>query len=326
MNVTRKFVAAAGLAGLLAMAGPAIIAGAEGPVPLRFGANDPAQVFSGEWIQKASDLDGTEVRQNRLAGTAVELTYSGPWISWLTGTGPDRGMVRVLIDGQVRDEDMNLYSPVEQLREYRWSTFSLGQNHTIRVIITGDRDDHSRDSLVVHRGFMSLGAPIGPSPGAPAQPGPGEVSAPARSGATLGDAARFYRANDPLVEYTSLWTDQGGAAAHESLPALPGYREASDGLAMAAFRFNGPSVTWYTLAGPDGGKVKVSIDDKIRDDDIDLYSPTVGVRSYSWSVVDPDKLHFLRIHVVGDKSLGSMGERVVILGFSTPAAPAAPMP
>jgi len=322
VTVTRNLIAVAGLASVLALAGPTTVAVADGPVPLRFSAQDPAQVFAGEWTPMASDLE------SRLAGTAVQLTYSGPWISWLTTTGPARGKIDVIIDGQVRDDEMSLYSDVEQPREYRWSTLTLGQNHTIRIIVTGDRDSRSHDSLVVHQGFMALNAPIGPSASAPALPGPAAPGAApaARPGTTLGEPARFYRASDPLVEYTSTWTDQGDTAAQATLPALPKYRQAESGLAIAAFRFNGPSVTWYTLAGPDRGKVRVSIDDVIRDDDIDLYSPTLEVRSYSWSVVDPQKLHFLRIHVVGDKSRGSTGDRVAILGFSTPGAPAAPAP
>jgi len=299
---------------------------------LRFAPGDPALVYQGDW-EPAPPIPGEPPgRRARFAMAAVALTYRGPWVSWLTDAGPDRGIARVLIDGQVRDEEIDLYNPTIELREFRWSTLVAERPHVIRIEVTGNRNIRSVSSWVVHRGFVVPDAPVLPSAIAEVQPTETPVPRPGAPGQVpppvpLAPGTSFYRATDPLITYIFVWETVPGRPASEILPALPPYRQARTRLSSAEFAFNGPSITWHTLAGPEHGIARVTIRSSVgapREDFIDLYHPVEELRSYSWSVADPTRISTIRIDVWGDHSAQSKGDLVVILGFSTPKAPVPP--
>jgi|DewCreStandDraft_1066081.scaffolds.fasta_scaffold02948_7 hypothetical protein len=299
---------------------------------LRFAPGDPALVYQGDW-EPAPPIPGEPpARRARFAMAAVALTYRGPWVSWLTDAGPDRGIARVLIDGQVRDEEIDLYNPTIELREFRWSTLVAERPHVIRIEVTGNRNIRSVSSWVVHRGFVVPDAPVLPSAIAEVQPTETPVPRPGAPGQVpppvpLAPGTSFYRATDPLITYIFVWETVPGRPASEILPALPPYRQARTRLSSAEFAFNGPSITWHTLAGPEHGIARVTIRSSVgapREDFIDLYHPVEELRSYSWSVADPTRISTIRIDVWGDHSAQSKGDLVVILGFSTPKAPVPP--
>jgi hypothetical protein len=299
---------------------------------MRFYAGDPALVYRGDWEQASVVPGEPPARRARFAMASVELTYAGPWVSWLTDAGPDRGTARVLVDGQVRDEEINLYSATVEPREFRWSSLFGHRNHVIRVEVTGNRDIRSGSSWVVHRGFVVPDAPVLPSAIAEVQPTETPVPRPGAPGQVpppvpLAPGTSFYRATDPLITYIFVWETVPGRPASEILPALPPYRQARTRLSSVEFAFNGPSITWHTLAGPDRGIARVTIRSSLvapREDFIDLYHPVEELRSYSWSVADPTRVSTIRIDVWGDHSTRSKGDLVVILGFSTPKAPVPP--
>lgn len=321
----------AGAAVLLGFAALPALPGLAQP-DLRFYAGDPALVYRGDWEPAPTVPGELPARRARFAMASVELTYTGPWVSWLTDTGPDRGTVRVVIDGQVRDEEINLYSATVEPREFRWSSLSSQWNHVIQIEVTGNRDIRSGSSWVVHRGFVVPDAPVLPSATAVAQPAETPVPEPAAPGQVppavpLGPGGSFYKATDPLITYIFVWETVPGRPASGSLPALPPYRQARTRLSSAEFAFNGPSITWHTLGGPDRGIARVTIRSSLvapREDFIDLYHPVEELRSYSWSVSDPTRISTIRIDVWGDHSARSKGDLVVILGFSTPRAPVPP--
>jgi hypothetical protein len=220
---------------------------------LRFAPGDPALVYQGDW-EPAPPIPGEPpARRARFAMAAVALTYRGPWVSWLTDAGPDRGIARVLIDGQVRDEEIDLYNPTIELREFRWSTLVAERPHVIRIEVTGNRNIRSVSSWVVHRGFVVPDAPVLPSAIAEVQPTETPVPRPGAPGQVpppvpLAPGTSFYRATDPLITYIFVWETVPGRPASEILPALPPYRQARTRLSSAEFAFNGPSITWHTLA------------------------------------------------------------------------------
>lgn len=333
-NLTRRRTLAGAAAVLGTVVAPALPGLAQ--ADLRFYAGDPALVYRGDWEPAPAVSGEPPARRARFAMASVELTYTGPWVTWLTDAGPDRGAARVIIDGQVRDEEINLYSPAVEPREFRWSSLAGQRNHVIRVEVTGNRDIRSGSSWVVHRGFVVPDAPVPPSAVQAAQPaetpGAGASAAPgaaeqAPPPVPLGPGVSFYKATDPLVTYIFVWETVPGRPASDSLPALPPYRQARTRLSSAEFAFNGPSITWHTLAGPDRGIVRVTIRSSLvapREDFLDLYHPVEELRSYSWSVADPTRISTIRIDVWGDHSARSKGDLVVILGFSTPRAPVPP--
>lgn len=329
-NRTRRSALAGAAAVLGSVAVPALPGLAQ--PDLRFYAGDPALVYRGDWEPALAVSGEPPARRARFAMAAVELTYAGPWVSWLTDAGPDRGTARVSIDGQVRDEEIDLYHPTVEPREFRWSTLVAERLHVIRIEVTGNRNSRSGSSWVIHRGFVVPDAPVLPSARAVVQPAetpipglaaPGQVPPPV----PLAPGTSFYRATDPLITYIFVWETVPGRPASDNLPALPPYRQARTRLSSAEFAFNGPSITWHTLAGPEHGIARVTIRSSAgapREDFIDLYHPVEELRSYSWSVADPTRISTIRIDVWGDHSARSKGDLVVILGFSTPRAPVPP--
>jgi hypothetical protein len=300
---------------------------------LRFFADDPAISYRGEWEPGPAVSGERPARQARFSSAAVTLTYSGPWISWLTSVGPDRGKVRVTIDGQVRDDALDLYSPAPADKEFRWSTLTTAANHTIEISVLGDRNEASSGTLVVNRGFLAPAAPVPPTLTAAA---PAEAQPPAAQGGAPAQPAQppipvqvapgvmVYLSTDPSISYSPEWQTVPPRPASGTLPALPSLRVSEVRPASVQFLFYGPSVTWYTLIGPDRGKVRVSIDGEVRDEELDLYSAEEQIRGYSWSVLDPNRLHRLEITVLQDRNPSSRGVAVDVLGFATPRAPAAP--
>lgn len=332
MNVPLRLLRLAAALSLAATLG-LVAAAAHAQTELRFFADDPAIVYRGEW-EAGPTLPGERpARQARFAYASVGLTYSGPWISWLTSVGPDRGKVRVIIDGQVRDDDLDLYSPTPAEKEFRWSTLTTAANHTIEVVVLGDRNEASSGTTVVNRGFLAPGAPVPPSLTVPA---PAEAQPPAAEATPqpqpqapipvqVAPGGSFYLATDPAITYSAQWQTVPPRPAEGTLPALSSLRSAEARPATVGFMFYGPSVTWYTLVGPDRGKVRVVIDGEVRDEEMDLYNPQEQIRAFAWSVLDPNRLHRIEITVLQDRNPSSHGVQVDVLGFATSKAPLPPM-
>jgi hypothetical protein len=332
MLVPLRFIRLATALSLAATLG-LMAAAAYAQTELRFFADDPAIVYRGEWEPGPAVPGERPARLARFSGAAAVLTYSGPWISWLTSVGPDRGKVRVTIDGQVRDDDLDLYNPTPAEKEFRWSTLTTATNHIIEISVLGDRNEASSGTLVVNRGFLAPAAPVPPTltaaAPAEAQPPAAEATPQPQPQAPIpvqvAPGVSFYLATDPAITYSTEWQTVPPRPASRTLPALPSLRSAEARPATVGFMFYGPSVTWYTLVGPDRGKVRVAIDGEVRDEEIDLYSPQEQIRAFAWSVLDPTRLHRIEITVLQDRNPSSQGVQVDVLAFATPRAPLPPM-
>ena len=87
-----------------------------------------------------------------LAGSSVELTFSGSVVDWVTYRGPDQGRAKVLIDGlEVRTVDNYAAEPAFEVTR-SFAGLSEGV-HTLRIVALGDARPASDDELVSVDGF-----------------------------------------------------------------------------------------------------------------------------------------------------------------------------
>jgi hypothetical protein len=202
-----------------------IAAGAVAPEPIRFEDTDPAVTYSGTWSAvNETRASGGTVHRASAAGSAAQFTFTGGSITWLTSTGPNRGIARVLVDGALKST-ADLFNPEERLQQaFRFEGLGDG-THTIRIEVTGTHSGPSTDNVVDVDAFIVFGAPTTPvpTPTAAATATPTATAAPAAT-ATPTPAptpapppaprdARFFFETSYRVDHDPFWsyfTARGG--------------------------------------------------------------------------------------------------------------------
>ncbi|MGW6900323.1 glycoside hydrolase family 2 TIM barrel-domain containing protein [Streptomyces sp. NBC_00624] len=125
---------------------------------------DPAITYYGDWTHARgedwthNDYGDTE-SFTFTAGDWCELAFTGTGIEWIGGPGPNLGRIDVLIDGQL-DATVDQYAPVKQYQQvsYRKTGLAVGR-HTIRLVITGEKNPSSSNILPLVDAFHVLPEP-----------------------------------------------------------------------------------------------------------------------------------------------------------------------
>lgn len=130
----------------------------------------PALAYSGSW----QDLDanyknycGTE-RVSNQAGDSVEYPFTGTGVCWMGAKDLINGQADVFVDGVQQAAGIDLYSGIGlgtsrgEEKVYQQVLFSIeglpdGQ-HTIRVVVTGQKNRHANNCYVSIDAFIRLGA------------------------------------------------------------------------------------------------------------------------------------------------------------------------
>jgi hypothetical protein len=182
------FVAGTVMVALGALASmPAAPAGAQSatatPTPFVFEDNDPALRYVGnDWnlVQDPRASGGT-LQQARTNGSQVRMQFFGSYVKLWTVRGPNRGFVRIIIDGEER-QTLDLYKagdPVYELITPWWGGLDGERSHQVIIEVLGQRNGASSDTLVaidkieVERAERAPNTPtptITPSPTATASP------------------------------------------------------------------------------------------------------------------------------------------------------------
>jgi len=144
------------------------------PVPadpggsLRFEDTDPSILYGGAWstVEIAGASGGTVHRSNA-AGSTASLIFTGSRVTWVTSRGPNRGVARILIDGQ-EQQTVDLYRNAEELQADIDFKGLGGGTHTIRIEVTGTRNGSASDSVVDVDAFVTNSSPTTPVPTATA--------------------------------------------------------------------------------------------------------------------------------------------------------------
>jgi hypothetical protein len=261
----------------------------------RFEENDVLLLYSGAWTTvNDARASGGSLRRASAADAAVQLTFPGPNVRWVTTRGPDRGIARVFIDDQDRGT-VDLYAPSEQFQqEFSWGGLAGDQSHTIRIVVTGQRSGASTGTNVDVDAFIVAGA--------------------------VAPVALRFEDTDPAVVYSGNWstiTDSraSGNTVHRS----------NQGGAAATFSFSGTSVTWVTSRGPNRGIARVLIDGAAQPT-VDLYAASESFQQEITYLGLADTAHTIRVEVTGTRSGPSTDNFVDIDAFVAFGAPTTPVP
>jgi hypothetical protein len=83
----------------------------------------------------------------------VYFTFRGPGIDWLTMTGPDQGIAEMYIDGVLRGT-FDHYSSSTRFGIVHTVRNMAERVHTLRIIVTGKKNSHSRGTSVAVDAFV----------------------------------------------------------------------------------------------------------------------------------------------------------------------------
>jgi hypothetical protein len=87
------------------------------------------------------------------AGTQASFTFTGTSVSWIGARGPQTGIARVLLDGQLVAE-VDTYNASEEIQANLFSRTNLASGaHTLTIEVTGLKNAASTDAYVVVDAF-----------------------------------------------------------------------------------------------------------------------------------------------------------------------------
>jgi hypothetical protein len=128
---------------------------------------DPAVRFVGTWVPLNGDpksYQGTETASNK-AGDYVEFTFQGTGVAWIGSKDVYHGKADVYLDGELRAAGVDLYGQhrrsrgeekVHQQAFFCQEGLAPGE-HTLRVVVTGDKSPESSNAYVSVDAFVLLG-------------------------------------------------------------------------------------------------------------------------------------------------------------------------
>lgn len=94
--------------------------------------------YAGTWrVGESSHYSATFDRFSLAAGASVKYTFTGRGIAWVTTRAPDRGAVRVYVDGTlVAIVDTRAGAPAYRFVAWSRSWASTG-THTLKLVVVG---------------------------------------------------------------------------------------------------------------------------------------------------------------------------------------------
>ncbi len=182
--------------------------------------SDPRVQFDG-WVGFTDPAaDGGAYRASKLSKDTVKFVFSGTAVTWLSRSGPDRGMAAVTIDGSSAGT-FDLYAPSAGAYSQAFSGLTNAA-HAIVVKVLGTKNASSTNTWVPVDGF------------------------------TVGSTTT--QESSPAVKL-GTWSGQIDANASGGT-----YRVSSTPGASSTLTFTGTSIDWVTATGKSYGQAEVTID------------------------------------------------------------------
>src|SRR5204863_528812 len=123
----------------------------------RLQETDPAVTFAGSgWLQgvPGDEYSGGTVAGSMTAGGQATLTFPGTAVSWIGYRGPQAGIARVILDGSVVTDSLDLYIPSEGPQEAVFTLPGLAAgSHTLTIEVTGSKNPASLGVSIVVDAF-----------------------------------------------------------------------------------------------------------------------------------------------------------------------------
>jgi hypothetical protein len=255
------------------------------PVVSHLQNTDPNVNFSPGWAHAdtvGSDFpwSGGSAAIATTSGAQATLAFDGTAIGWIGSRGPDGGIARVYIDGNLARE-VDTYHYTLKFQDTLFQAHGLTDgNHTLTIEVTGSRNGASSGTQIVTDAF--------------------DVTTP---------GTRFQE-EDPAIVYSGNWT-HGNLNKSWSEGTVAASNAAG---ARATFAFTGTSVTWIGCRKLTTGIARVYIDGTfVRE--IDTYQPP-PIEGYQTPVFTASGLapgtHTLTIEATGRSNPSASSSYVVI--------------
>jgi hypothetical protein len=135
---------------------------------------DSSITYAGSWVQQNNVYSQAGYRStwslSQVAGDSATFNFTGTSIKWIGDTQFNMGMADVFLDGQIVAHDVDLYSPLNdpggsppegghyQQVLYAKDGLPAGQ-HTIKIVVTGDRNPLAGGTWVNIDAFVVDGPP-----------------------------------------------------------------------------------------------------------------------------------------------------------------------
>ena len=104
--------------------------------------------FAGAWTRLHSTTAyGHSLRYASAAGRKVTFRVKGSSVAWVGAVGPNRGKARVYVDGHLR-ATVDLYAHSAALGRVVWASSLGAGTHTVKIVVLGTRNRHSRGTRV----------------------------------------------------------------------------------------------------------------------------------------------------------------------------------
>jgi hypothetical protein len=256
----------------------------------RFQETHPSIQYSPEWLhgRTSRQWSGGTASATAVGGQRATFTFTGPSVSWIGFKSREAGIARVSLDGIVRAEALDLYSPTEEVRLPVFTATGLGNTtHTLTIEVTGTKNPAAINFFIVVDAF--------------------DVPAPSVTRVQETDAAIRY-------EPTGAWVRDPDPGKTWSQGAA---MTSSSGGARATFTFTGTSVGWVGIRHSAGGLASVFLDGVFqREVDFFRPGPDVDRQAEVWRSPELESgSHTLTIEVTGRSNPASVGREIAVDAF-----------
>ena len=117
---------------------------------------DPAIIYTAGWLQGNRDHPYSEgtAALSTVPGDQAAFTFTGTSVSWIGYRGPQAGIARVILDGNVVADSLDMYAPKDASQNTVFTLPGLAAgSHTLTIEVTGSKNAASTGAAIVVDAF-----------------------------------------------------------------------------------------------------------------------------------------------------------------------------